>query len=109
MQKEKVIVQWAGDSKEALKKFPKSIKEHFGADLRRLQLGKMPFRSRPMTSIGKKVFELKEQDSAGWYRLIYVTKIKNEIWVLHCFKKQSRKTSKKDLLIAEKRLKEVRK
>jgi len=60
-----------------------------------------------MKSIGKGVFELKEQDKAGWYRVIYTIEIKNKIYVLHSFKKQSAKTSKQDLEIAKARLSKI--
>jgi phage-related protein len=41
-----------------------------GADIRRLQLGEKPLSSRPMPSIGKRVFELRQMDDEGWYRVI---------------------------------------
>ena len=58
-----------------------------------------------MKSIGAGVFELKEQDHQGWYRVIYTVQIKNLIYVLHSFKKQNAKTSKPDLELSKKRLK----
>ncbi len=55
-------VVWRGDSKEVLSEFPDTVKVDLGFQLFRLQQGKLPTRSRPMKSIGKGVFELKEQD-----------------------------------------------
>ncbi|MBC7420135.1 MAG: type II toxin-antitoxin system RelE/ParE family toxin [Bdellovibrio sp.] len=60
-----------------------------------------------MKSIGKSVYELKEQDLNGWYRLIYTVQIKNKIFVLHAFKKQSAKTAKQDLELAKNRLSKI--
>lgn len=60
-----------------------------------------------MKSIGAGVFELKDQDSGKWYRLIYRERIKGRIFILRCFEKQSKKTAKKDLRAAETRLAEV--
>jgi phage-related protein len=60
-----------------------------------------------MKSIGAGVFELKDQDSGKWYRLIYRDRIKGRIFILTCFEKQSKKTSKQDLRTAKGRLKEV--
>ena len=98
-------VLWLGDSKSVTSSFPLSVKEDLGFQLYELQKGRSPQKSRPMKSIGAGVFEFKEQDHQGWYRVIYTLQIKNKIYVLHSFKKQSAKTSKTDLELAKKRLK----
>ena len=72
-----------------------------------LQRGKQPANSKPMTSIGSGVFELKEADERAWYRVIYLAKIEDTVYVLHSFEKQSAKTSRNDLETAEIRLKRV--
>lgn len=100
-------VIWLGDSKEAVSEFPENIRVDLGFQLYLLQQGKQPIRSRPMKSIGKSVFELKEQDEKGWYRVIYTIEVKNKIYVLHSFKKQSAKTSKQDLDLAKVRLSKI--
>jgi len=60
-----------------------------------------------MKSIGPRVYEVKEQDERAWYRVVYLAKVGNRIYVLHCFKKQSAKTSRNDLQVAKARLKVV--
>jgi phage-related protein len=60
-----------------------------------------------MKSIGAGVFELKDQDSGKWYRLIYRDRVKGRIFVLKCFEKKSKKTAKPDLNAAKSRLTEV--
>ena len=100
-------VVWEGDSLDVIPSFPKKVRSYLGADLHRLQLGDMPLDSRPMKSIGKRVFELRQQDAGGWYRLVYLAKIENAIYVLHCFAKQSRKTPQRELETATARLKNV--
>lgn len=100
-------VIWEGDSLEVLRGFPADIRQALGAELRRLQMGEMPLHSRPMPSIGARVYELKEQDERTWYRTIYLAKVKKRIHVLHCFEKESAKTSRNDLGIAKTRLKRV--
>ncbi len=100
-------VIWEGDSLEVLRSFPADIRQALGAELRRLQVGEMPLHSRPMPSIGARVYELKEQDERAWYRAIYLAKVKDRIHVLHCFEKESAKTSRNDLAIAKTRLKRV--
>ena len=64
--------------------------------------------TRRMESVGPGVWELKEQDERAWYRVMYLSKIDNVIYVLHCFEKRSRKTDKRDLEVAKERLARVR-
>ena len=66
-------IHWEGDSKEVLSRFPKEAKLGLGYSLRRLQNGEFPAcEARPMPSIGKGVWELKESDEQTWYRVIYL-------------------------------------
>lgn len=61
-----------------------------------------------MKSIAQGVFELKAADEAAWYRVIYLAKIGNTIYVLDSFTKKSRKTEKNDLDRAKARLSRVK-
>lgn len=101
-------VLWQGDSLEVVKSFPKAVRREMGLDIRRLQQGNMPRDSRPMKSIGQGVFELRQRDSNGWYRLVYLTCVGDTLYMLHGFTKKSAKTSRNDLAIAATRLKNVR-
>lgn len=107
-EQQEALVAWEGDCLEVVRGFPKAIREDLGADIRRMQVGERPLNSRPMKSIGQGVFELRQMDDAGWYRLIYLTKVGNTLHMLHAFVKQSAKTSRTDLSIASSRLKAVK-
>jgi phage-related protein len=101
-------IHWEGDSKEILSEFPREVKLSLGYSLRRLQNGDFPAcETRSMPSIGKGVWELKESDERTWYRVVYLSRIRNVIYVLHCFEKESRKTDKRDIATARSRLKQV--
>ena len=50
-----------------------------------------------------------DSDEATWYRVIYLKKIENTVYILHCFSKKGRKTSMKDLRTAQLRLKALHK
>jgi phage-related protein len=56
-----------------------------------------------MATIGKGVQEIRIRDEAGAFRLIYVAKFADAVYVLHCFQKKTQKTSKMDLDLAAKR------
>lgn len=101
-------ISWEGDSREVLRGWPKLIREDFGVALGEMQEGRtaaLPV--RPMPSVAAGVFELKDSDESKWYRMIYLARIENTIYVLHCFTKSSAKTDKRDLKQAEIRWKQV--
>lgn len=60
-----------------------------------------------MPSIGKNVYELKTDDDVTWYRLMYIARINDVIYVLDCFTKDTTKTERKDLARSESRYKLV--
>jgi phage-related protein len=101
-------IEFEGDSRQVLASFPLSARRRLGAALFQLQLGEQPGDSKPMKSIGSGVFELRSQDERAWYRVLYLKRIGNRIFVLHSFQKASAKTSRRDLDIAKKRLSDLR-
>ena len=106
--KEYAQIHWVGDAKDVLSAFPQEIKGVFGYSLRRLQKGLLPdCDARRMQSVGKGVWELKTADERTWYRVVYLTRIGDALYVLHAFEKDSRKTDRRDLMIAKSRLKTV--
>jgi phage-related protein len=101
-------IHFEGDSLEVLSAFPLEIKQTLGFALRQLQIGRQPpCLTRSMSSIGTGVYELKESDERTWYRVIYLSKMEDTIYVLHCFEKDSRKTDRRDIELAAQRLKLV--
>jgi phage-related protein len=106
--KEHADIFWVGDAKTVLSGFPEPVKGVLGYSLRRLQKGLLPdCDTRRMESVGKGVWELKTADERSWYRVIYLTRIGDRIYVLHSFEKSSRKTDKRDREIAAARLRLV--
>jgi phage-related protein len=102
------VIAWEGNSKEVISSFPDAAKYNLGFDLRLLQQGQQPTDYRPMSSIAPGVFELRDQDERAWYRVIYLSRVRDVIHVLHCFEKRSRETPTKELNTARQRLKAVR-
>ena len=106
--KESAQIHWVGDAKDVLSAFPQDVKSVFGYSLRRLQKGLLPdCDARRMETVGRGVWELKTADERTWYRVIYLTRIGDALYVLHAFEKDSRKTDRRDLEIAKSRLKLV--
>ena len=101
-------VAWEGDSREVLSDFPEAARQNLGFQLWQLQQGERPSDYRPLPSIGAGVFELREQDERAWYRIVYLSRINDVIYVLHCFEKKSREMPRRDFEKARQRLKAVR-
>jgi phage-related protein len=102
-------ISWEGDSWKVLKSWPKPIQWDFGNSLREMQNGRLAkLQVRPMQSIGAGVFELKDADEKTWYRMVYLARIEDTIYVLDCFEKNTAKTERKDLHTAAARLSQVK-
>ena len=84
-------------SKAELDAFPAKAKQAAGRQLMMVQLGHDPVDWKPMASVGAGAAEIRIKDETGAYRVIYVAKFKDSVYVLRCFKKQSQKTSQRDL------------
>lgn len=102
------IIAWWGRSKEILSDFPPDVKSNLGFSLRLLQSGEQPTDYRSLPSIGKGVFELRDQDESGWYRVIYVSRINNVIHVIHAFEKDTLAIPKKEIATAQQNLKHLK-
>jgi phage-related protein len=73
-----------------------------------LQRGERPSDYRPLPSLGSGVFELRDQDERSWYRVVYLSRIRDVIYILHAFGKKSRKMPGREFDKARQRLKLLR-
>jgi len=99
-------IEFLGVSLKAVREFPGRAKREAGYQLDRVQHGLDPMDWKPMKSIGQGVREIRIQDE-GQYRVIYVAKFEDKVYVLHAFQKKSQKTGKQDLEAAKRALKEI--
>ena len=99
-------ISWEGDSWKVLKSWPKPIQWDFGNSMQNGRPAKLNV--RPMQSIGAGVFELKDSDEKTRYRMVYLARIEDTIYVLDCFEKDTAKTERKDLNTATSRLSQVK-
>jgi phage-related protein len=96
-------VEFLGDSLEALRSFPLAAKREAGHQIDNLQHGRLPDDWKPMKTVGPGVQEIRINDPSGIYRVIYVAKFEDAVYVLHCFQKKSQKTDPMDIGIAKDR------
>lgn len=85
-----------------------------GFQLDRVQRGLDPDDWKPMPGVGLGVREIRVRDATGTYRVIYIASfaealyVLQPVYVLHVFQKKSQRTSRRDLGLAQLRLKELR-
>ena len=90
---------WLGDSRDRIRGFPPEAQRAAGYQLERVQAGGMPADWKPMPSVGLGVNELRVR-IGGAYRVIYIAKFAEAIYVLHAFEKKARKTGALDMALA---------
>jgi len=96
-------VRFVGNAKDDLAAFPKHARTRAGHELFMTQVGRNPDDWKPMADIGPGACEIRVRDSTGAYRVIYVAKFKDAVYVLHAFQKKSQKTTRADLDLAKQR------
>lgn len=90
-----------------LRAFPELARREAGYQLFQVQCGRDADDWKPMNSVGRGVREIRIRDASGAFRVLYVAKFREAIFVLHCFQKKTEKTSKLDLELATKRFKKL--
>ena len=68
--------------------------------------GKDPADWKPMPSVGLGVNEIRVREG-GAFRVIYIAKFPEAVYVLHVFQKKARKTPKADVDVARKRFRDL--
>lgn len=101
------LIVFIGDSLDALRCFPIGARQDTGYQLDKIQRGLDPDDWKPMKAIGSGVREIRVTDEEGQFRVIFIAKLADAIYVLHCFKKKTQKTSIKDIELARSRYKEL--
>jgi phage-related protein len=94
---------FVGTSRENLRQLPESVQETAGFQLFKVQQGKEPDDWKPMPTVGPGVQEIRVRDERGTYRVFYVAKFEEAVYVRHVFEKRSQKTGKTDLELGKDR------
>ncbi len=87
--------------------FPTSARLRAGHELFMVQVGREPSDWKPMSEVGAGACEIRVRDEAGAFRVIYMAKFADAIYVLHAFQKKAQKTAQVDLDLAERRYREA--
>ena len=96
-------VHFLGDSLQCLRDFPEDARHDAGYQLDKVQRGEQPDDFKPLAAVGKGVEEIRITDESGAYRVIYLARRTNAVYVPHVFQKKTQATPKKDIDTARKR------
>lgn len=105
-------VIWMGSSKKDLMAMSDNVQDAIGFVLDRVQKGKAHADIKPLS--GKDltgVYEIRANVDKDSYRAVYVLNLGNRVFMLHVFKKKSKKgiaTPKPDMDVIRSRLKDAR-
>lgn len=100
-------VRFRGTALYDLRDFPRDTRREAGYQLDLVQNGQEPDDWKPMNTVGQGVKEIRIRDTAGAFRVIYVARFNDAVFVLHCFQKKTAKTSRADLDLATRRYRDL--
>ena len=101
------ILHFVGASREDLRQFSDEAREDAGFQLYKVQQGEEPDDWKPMPTVGAGVQEIRVRDERGAYRVLYVAKFEEAVYVLHAFEKRAQKTAGPDVHRAKTRYAEM--
>lgn len=99
-------VKWLGNSRESIRDFPDDPRREAGYQLERVQAGKDPEDWKPMPSVDLGVREIRVREG-GAFRVIYIARFTEAVYVLHAFQKKANKTPKPDIELARRRFRQL--
>ena len=100
-------IRWVGSAYDDLVRFPKAPRKEAGFQLGKVQAGLDPVDWKPFDEVGAGTREIRISDAKGIFRVMYVAKFEEAVYVLHCFQKKTQATSKQDKDIAAARYRAV--
>lgn len=99
-------IAWVGDSRERLREFPADAMQDAGYQLELVQRGETPRDWKPMPAVGMGVNEIRVR-AGGAFRVLYVAKFPEAVYVLHAFQKKSGRTRRGEIWTAQYRFRMV--
>lgn len=100
-------ISWVGSAYDDLLAFPKDARKEVGFQLGKVQAGLEPADWKPFEEVGAGARGIRIREATGVYRVMYVAKFEEAIYILHCFQKKTQVTSKHDKAVATARYRAV--
>jgi|ERR1700690_234787 phage-related protein len=97
-------LKFVGTSLDDLADFPLEARRATGFELWQVQRGLNPADFKSMPTVGTGAYEIRVHVLGEW-RVIYVAKFDDAVYVLHAFHKKTQKTRQEDIDLAARRYK----
>jgi phage-related protein len=99
-------LKFVASSLDDLRNFPDEARRAAGFELHAIQSGLEPSDWKPLQIVGSGVTEIRIHILGEW-RVIYIAKLHETVYVLHAFQKKTRKTSRQDIDLARQRYRQI--
>lgn len=100
-------IRWVGSAYDDLLAFPAEVRRQAGFQLGKVQAGLEPSDWKPFGEAGAGTREIRIRDAEGAFRVMYVAKFEEAVYVLHCFQKKTQRTRQQDKRIVETRYRAI--
>ncbi|GLQ80660.1 hypothetical protein GCM10007881_41790 [Mesorhizobium huakuii] len=101
---------WIASSRKDYGDFPPKVQEAMGFELFLAQTGQHPPSAKMLKGIGNGIVELVEDFDSDTYRAVYTVRFETAVYVLHCFKKKSKRgiqTPQSDIELIKRRYRDA--
>ena len=101
---------WVASSKRDFREFPAQVQDDLGFQLYLAQTGQHPPAAKPLKGFGSGIVELVDDFDGDTYRAVYTVRFSAAVYVLHAFKKKSKrgvKTPQPDIDLVKRRLRDA--
>lgn len=99
-------LEFLGSSLDDISAFPVDARRAVGHELWQVQNGLMPSDFKPMPAVGSGAYEIRVHILGEW-RVIYIAKFEEVVYVLHAFQKKTQATRKEDIELARRRYRQI--
>jgi phage-related protein len=99
-------LRFIGSSLDDLRDFPAEARRQAGFELYSIQRGLEPSDWKPMREVGSGAREIRIHVLGEW-RVLYVAKFSDAVYVLHAFQKKTRGTRREDIELARRRYRQL--
>jgi phage-related protein len=99
-------LRFVGSSLDDLRDFPAEVRRQAGFELYAVQRGLEPEDWKPMPDVGPGVREIRIHVLGEW-RVLYVARFIDAVYVIHAFQKKTQKTPRKDIELARQRYRQI--
>lgn len=92
-----------------MRDFPLDARQDVGYQLSQVQQGEQPDDFKPLPIVGPGVQELRVWSEQGTFRVVYLARLPEAVYVLHAFQKKTQTTPKADIDLAARRYRDLMK